>query len=254
MDSAEDNEELRFFRDKWKAELRRDVLDGSSNFQVDGENLKLELRNKNFPGVVHCFGGEVRQLGNRLNTVECLRLSDESPSTPEDKSTRPIAKENSEIVLLNLPEPKDVSDRELQQRGQSKQPTCIKESTKSLLDQLIEDIDEITSIPFFDLSLPKEVGIQIFNHLGVRELCVCAQVSKSWKVLAEDELIWFHVGCKLGYVQERDCAAIDKVNWKGFIRDSILEERELRRNWKERICGLSSLEFERGETADNLVF
>ncbi|KAJ7333901.1 regulation of transcription factor catabolic process [Desmophyllum pertusum] len=39
---------------------------------------------------------------------------------------------------------------------------------------------------------------------------------------------------------------MDRANWKGFVRGSILEERELRRNWKERICKLSSLEFERG--------
>lgn len=230
-----------------------------TNFQGDGENLRRTqtVRKENFPGVVHCFGEEMRQLGNRLDPLECLRSSDKSPPMPEDKFTRPIARENNEIVLLSLPEPvtRDISDsRTVQQRVQSKIPICTKNSGKSLLDQLIEDIDEITSIPFFDLNLPKEVGIHIFNHLGLKELCVCAQVSKSWKILAEDELIWYRVGCKLGYVRERDYAAVDKVNWKAFVRDSVLEERELRRNWKERMCRMSSLEFERGETAVNFVF
>ncbi len=255
MDPADDNEELKFFREKWKEELGRDASYGAeTNFQGDGGNVSF-MKDQNFPGVVHCFGEEMRQLGNRFDPVECLRSSDKSSPMPEDKSTRPVAKEDNEIVLLNLPEPVTRNDSDcktIQRRVQSKIPICSKHSKKSLLDQLIEDIDEITSIPFFDLSLPKEVGIQIFNHLGLKDLCVCSQVSKSWKMLAEDELIWYRVGCKLGYVPDRDCTAIDRTNWKALVRDSFLDERELRRNWKERMCRLSSLEFERGETTVNI--
>lgn len=262
MDPADDNVELQFFRHKWKEELRTDISDvAKTNRRSDdgGENqLKRRYqtarnsksKENNFQGVFHCFGEEVRQLGDQLDPEECSNdnsgNSAKSPRMPEDKSTN----ENNEIVLLDLPEP---SDCKILQRVQSEKPICTKNNRKSLLDQLIEDIDEITTIPFFDLSLPKEVGIQIFNHLGFKELCSCAQVSKSWKILAEDELIWYRVGCKLGYVRERDCTVMDRANWKGFVRGSILKERELRRNWKERICRLSNLEFERGETAVNLL-
>ena len=261
MDPADDNVDLQFFRHKWKEELRKDTSDGAktNDRSDDGGENQLKRRyqttrkskeNYNFQGVFHCFGEEVRQLGDQLDPEECLKdnsgNSAKSPRMPEGKSTN----ENNEIVLLDLPEP---SDCKILQRAQSEKPICTKNSRKSLLDQLIEDIDEITTIPFFDLSLPKEVGIQIFNHLGFKELCLCAQVSKSWKILAEDELIWYRVGCKLGYVRERDCTVMDRANWKGFVRGSILEERELRRNWKERICKLSSLEFERGETAVNFL-
>lgn len=192
-----------------------------------------------------------------MDPVDCLKSRDRSLQMPEGKSVGPFAKENNGIVLLNLPEPitrnacNNTSDCKIQQ---SKIAISTVRSKKSLLEQLIDDINEITSIPFFDLSLPKEVGIQIFNHLRVKDLCACAQVSKSWKILSEDELIWYRVGCKLGYIQERDSAAIDRANWKAFVRERILEERELRRNWKERMCRLSSMEFERGETAVSTIF
>ena len=260
MTSDGENEELQRFRQKWKEELRKDISDEiKTNCPSDKEAQRWQTGRKgNLSGVFHCFGQEIRQLGGEMDPV-CSKSSDKSLQMSEDKSVGPFAKENNGIVLLNLPEPmtRDAcnstckSDSKIQQ---SKIAICTKIRKKSLLDQLIDDINEITSIPFFDLSLPKEVGIQIFNHLEVKELCACAQVSKSWKILSEDELIWYRVGCKLGYIQERNCAAIDRANWKAFVRKSILEEREIRKNWKERMCRLSSLEFERGETAISALF
>ena len=259
-----ENEELQLFRQKWKEELRKDLSDGIKTNCLSGEvnqrGSRWQIgRKRNLSGVFHCFGEEMRQLGDELDPLDCSKSSDKSLQMPEDKSVGLFAKDNNGIVLLDLPEPisRDACNRTCNSDckiQQSKIATCTKIRKKSLLDQLIDDINEITSIPFFDLSLPKEVGIKIFNHLGVKELCACAQVSKSWKILSEDELIWYRVGCKLGYIQERDCAALDRANWKAFVSESVLEERELRRNWKERMCRLSSLEFERGETAVSTIF
>jgi len=265
MTAEGESEELQLFRQKWKEDLRKDVSDGiKTNRPSDEENQRRwpgiwPGRKRNLSGAFHCFGQEMRQLRGEMDPLDCLKSSDKSLQMPEDKSIGPFSKENNEIVLLNLPEPvtRDAynstsnGDCEIQR---SKIAICSKIRKKSLLDQLIDDINEITSIPFFDLSLPKEVGIQIFNHLGVKELCACAQVSRSWKILSEDELIWYRVGCKLGYIQERDCAVKERANWKAFVRESILEERELKKNWRERTCRLSSLEFERGETAVSSIF
>ncbi|XP_052214862.1 F-box/WD repeat-containing protein 8-like isoform X3 [Dreissena polymorpha] len=44
-----------------------------------------------------------------------------------------------------------------------------------LLDRLISDIDEVTEIPFFDITLPKEVAVNIFQYLSMQDLCHCAQ-------------------------------------------------------------------------------
>ena len=260
MNPDDENEELQLFRQKWKEELRKDLSDGiKTNCPSDEENQTRWQtgRKRNLPGAFHCFGEEMRQLRGEKDPVDCLKSSDKSLQMPEDKSIRPFAKGDNGIVLLNLPEPitRDACNSSCNSdcnNQQSNIAICTKYSKKSLLDQLIDDINEITSIPFFDLRLPKEVGIQIFNHLGVKELCACAQVSKAWKFLSEDELIWYRVGCKLGYVQ--DCAAVDRADWKACVRESMLEERELRRNWKERMCRLSSLEFERGETVVSTVF
>ena len=261
MNPDDENEELQLFRQKWKEELRKDLSDGIKTDcpSDEGNQRRWQTnRKRNVPGVFHCFGEEMRQSGDEMDPVDCLKSRDKSLQLPEGKSVEPFAKGNNGIVpLLNLPEPmtrnsyNNTSDCKIQQ---SKIAISTVTSKKSLLEQLIDDINEITSIPFFDLSLPKEVGIQIFNHLRVKDLCACAQVSKSWKILSEDELIWYRIGCKLGYIQERDSAAIDRANWKAFVRECILEERELRRNWKERMCRLSSMEFKRGETDVSTIF
>lgn len=268
MDPAGDSEELQLFRQKWKNELSKDVSDtAETRTQSDRENLKKcqLIKKENAMGnIFRCFGEEMRQLNPGLeDEVDPLECLSEKPGSSgklcqfsEEKYVSIVVNRNDTVnVLFSLPQPSQtceqtssVGDRELQRI----QSVCTKNSKKSLVDQLIEDIDEITSIPFFDLSLPREVGIKIFSHLDFKDLCTCAQVSKSWRILAEDELIWYRVGCQLGYVQDRDCVAIDRANWKAIVQERMLEERNLRRNWKERMCSLSSLEFERGETSVTL--
>ena len=253
MDLADDSADLQLFRRKWKNELRKKLKNAETRSQCYRDNLEnyQHTSKRNFQGVFRCFGEEVRQfdadLGDQVDPLEFLSEkfgnTGESNEFPDEKST--------EIVLLSLPQPSRISEQSTSlsdYKIQGVETNCTENREKSLVDQLIEDIDEITSIPFFDLSLPREVGIQIFSHLEFKDLCACAQVSKSWKLLAEDELIWYHVGCRLGYVQRRNCTALNGENWKTIVQHSMLEERGLRRNWKERICRVSSLEFERGET------
>ena len=253
MATAGDSEELQLFRQTWKNELRKCRSDGteSNREKLRGcQHLETEalLRNK-----FRCFGEERRQLnvdlGDKVDSLECLNENSgsfwKSYHNTEEKSI-PTSNQN-ETVLFVLPQPGEQSNSVSDCKRLKLQPDSTKNNKKSLVDQLIEDIDEITSIPFFDLSLPKEVGIQIFSHLEFKDLCACAQVSKSWKMLAEDELLWYRVGCKLGYGEENDCLTIDRTNWKTFVQHGMLKERDLKRNWKERICRLSGLEFERGE-------
>ncbi|XP_073417030.1 F-box/WD repeat-containing protein 8 isoform X2 [Dendrobates tinctorius] len=45
----------------------------------------------------------------------------------------------------------------------------------SLLEQLISDLNEINEIPFFDIQLPYEIALQIFQYLDRRDLGRCAQ-------------------------------------------------------------------------------
>ena len=36
--------------------------------------------------------------------------------------------------------------------------------------------DEINTVPFFDVELPREIALQIFSYLSLKDLCSCAQV------------------------------------------------------------------------------
>lgn len=67
----------------------------------------------------------------------------------------------------------------------------------SFLDILISDLDEINSIPFFDVQLPREIAMVIFQHLNAKDLCRCAMVSKSWSSLATDNLLWYRIYQKM---------------------------------------------------------
>ncbi|XP_070619185.1 F-box/WD repeat-containing protein 8-like [Erythrolamprus reginae] len=50
---------------------------------------------------------------------------------------------------------------------------------EDLLGQLIQDLNEINEVPFFDVQLPYELALKIFQSLGRLELGRCAQVSDS---------------------------------------------------------------------------
>ncbi|XP_013780103.1 F-box/WD repeat-containing protein 8-like [Limulus polyphemus] len=111
-----------------------------------------------------------------------------------------------------------------------------------LIDVLIHDLDDINDIPFFDITLPKEVAIKIFQCLGIEDLCSCAQVSKSWRSIAEDDLLWYRLYCYSGYGNDTTAPVHSVQNWKGFLRDTIVREQTLRQNWKNRIGRLYELE------------
>lgn len=114
-----------------------------------------------------------------------------------------------------------------------------------LVEQLISDLNEINEVPFFDVQLPYELALQIFQNLGRKELGRCAQVSKTWKVLAEDEVLWYRVCQQEGFLPDAkisDCAC-----WKHALRDSLAKENTLRANWKNRIGAVNQLQYELGK-------
>ncbi|XP_051888185.1 F-box/WD repeat-containing protein 8 [Pristis pectinata] len=115
---------------------------------------------------------------------------------------------------------------------------------ESLLDQLISDLNEINEIPFFDIDLPYELALRIFAYLGRTELGRCAQVSKTWKVIAEDEVLWYKHCLKEGYQTKADIG--DFTGWKAVLRDSLQKEQTLRTNWKNRIGAASQLHYDVG--------
>uniref|UniRef100_A0A0B7AW99 F-box domain-containing protein n=1 Tax=Arion vulgaris TaxID=1028688 RepID=A0A0B7AW99_9EUPU len=116
--------------------------------------------------------------------------------------------------------------------------------TKNILDIFIADLDEINEIPFFDSTLPREVAIKIFQHLDMRSLCSCSQVSHSWRNLADDELLWCKICHSLGY--DTDLHVSAGQGWKGVVRHHVQEKKLLKENWKARIGKPYNLNFARG--------
>ncbi|XP_061866065.1 F-box/WD repeat-containing protein 8 isoform X2 [Colius striatus] len=106
-------------------------------------------------------------------------------------------------------------------------------------------MNEINEVPFFDVQLPYELALKIFQYLGKAELGRCAQVSRTWKILAEDEVLWYRLCQQEGYLL--DTSISDHSCWKVALRSCRARERTLKTNWKNRIGAVSQLEYELGK-------
>ena len=115
----------------------------------------------------------------------------------------------------------------------------LKTSTKSsLLDELIRDIDESTDVPFFNVSLPREIALQIFDYLSIQDLCSCLQVCRSWHSLSIDDLLWYNLHKRL---KLDDPNGTHSDNWKDHVKDSILSRRKINQNFKNHQCRITKL-------------
>ncbi|XP_035642158.1 F-box/WD repeat-containing protein 8 isoform X1 [Oncorhynchus keta] len=114
-----------------------------------------------------------------------------------------------------------------------------------LVDQFIQDLNETNDIPFFDIELPYELALKIFQYLSRTELGRCAQVSKAWGVLAEDEVLWFRMCQTEGY--HHGASVSDSPCWKSMLRDCRNSENTVRSNWKNRVGSISQLQYELGK-------
>ncbi|XP_004597853.2 F-box/WD repeat-containing protein 8 [Ochotona princeps] len=112
--------------------------------------------------------------------------------------------------------------------------------SEPLVDQLIRDLNELDDVPFFDVQLPYELAINIFQYLGRKELGRCAQVSKTWKVIAEDEVLWYRLCQQEGHLPESSIS--DYSCWKLVFQECRAREHMLRTNWKNRKGAVSELE------------
>ncbi|XP_054450231.1 F-box/WD repeat-containing protein 8 [Pteronotus mesoamericanus] len=111
---------------------------------------------------------------------------------------------------------------------------------EQLVDQLIRDLNEMEDVPFFDIQLPYELAINIFQYLDRRDLGRCAQVSKTWKVIAEDEVLWYRLCQQEGHLPESSIS--DYSCWKLIFQECRAREHMLRTNWKNRKGAVSELE------------
>ncbi|CAL8249035.1 unnamed protein product [Merluccius merluccius] len=139
--------------------------------------------------------------------------------------------------------------------GSSQQKKASKE--EKLVDQLIHDLNEVNDIPFFDVELPYELALKIFQYLDCTELGRCAQVSKAWAQLAEDEVLWYRLCLKAGF--RPGAGVCDAPCWKSTLRDCRCSHNTVRSNWKSRVGSIIQLQYELGKvlcdvsSCDNFV-
>ncbi|XP_054852125.1 F-box/WD repeat-containing protein 8 [Eublepharis macularius] len=129
------------------------------------------------------------------------------------------------------------------------EPDCVQEAPgggkEDFLGQLIRDLNEINEVPFFDVQLPYELALKIFWFLSRTELGRCAQVSKAWKILAEDQVLWFQLCQQEGFMPDSQIS--DSPCWKMTLLECREKEKALRTNWKNRIGAVSQLQYELGK-------
>ena len=93
----------------------------------------------------------------------------------------------------------------------------------SQLSHLSDSLDQIIRIDPFSL-LPREVNLRVLGYLDAISLGRAAQVSKSWKALADDDLLWRRM---CGQHIDRKC---EKCGW-GL---PLLERKRLKVELKDR--------------------
>lgn len=114
----------------------------------------------------------------------------------------------------------------------------LKSSNVTLLDELIRDIDESTDIPFFDISLPREIALQIFDYLTIKDLYSCLQVCKSWHSLSCDDLLWYNLYKRL---ELNNPNKNSNITWKDHVKEAILSNQQLINNFKTHQCRTTKL-------------
>jgi len=65
----------------------------------------------------------------------------------------------------------------------------LKESSKSELSTISQLLSPLLTVDFFT-DLPVEIVRKILSYLDAVSLCRCAQVSKRWKELSDDDFLW----------------------------------------------------------------
>ncbi|XP_074640393.1 F-box/WD repeat-containing protein 8-like [Tubulanus polymorphus] len=220
-----DENELDRFRKAWKNEIQKctkDKPDGStptssSVSEYDRKDLSLLDRDKS-------MNEQFPSIGIANGLLEKWILD-------------PQESQNGVLACIST------GKRKIDQIERS-QPPLKRKPESELLDQLLADLDEINEIPFFDLTVPREVAIHIFKHLSMFDLCQCAKVSAAWRHIAEDEWLWWKICVELGF--ETKHVTADKMNWKSLVREAVTSRNSLFHNWKNRIGKISCLEHYQG--------
>jgi hypothetical protein len=207
-------ESLDTFRHVWQDEISKD-----KSYQSNSTN-----------DIPHIPTGDLSRIGtNFKHSLECeFPISLHSESISSSHSTTNNGSFTIGIRTFITPN-SSVQNSSIIESPSKK----FKTSNLTLLDELIRDIDESTDIPFFNISLPREIALQIFDYLSIKDLYSCLQVCRSWHSLSSDELLWYNLYKRL---------KLDNPNrksddsWKNSVKEAILLNQQLIQNFKTHQC------------------
>ncbi|KAG7490914.1 F-box/WD repeat-containing protein 8 [Solea senegalensis] len=258
-------DELAAFRESWKQELTSKgeqrlvaATSGDTSGQCDKKDLKNryfedfnDLNNTGSPSVPEESGCNEEEGGSVGGRGEGEAAA-ESQDQPEYVSiARSLLDGRTSPLLDRIQEERTKRKRQYHSRTNvcyaslQQQPQGKVKKEEELVDQLIQDLNEVNDIPFFDIELPYELALKIFQYLDCTELGRCAQVSRAWRVLAEDCVLWFKICSREGYLQ--DASVSDSPCWKSTLRDCRNSAKTVRSNWKNRVGSISQLQYELGK-------
>ncbi|XP_054629589.1 F-box/WD repeat-containing protein 8 [Dunckerocampus dactyliophorus] len=243
---AED--ELAEFRDRWKRELcsqKEDLVPSSasrSDPSLSGQSPSREIRNEDSNNT------DREIIKSEKDGGRCLDVEEGEPGYVS--IARSLLDGRTSPILNRLQEERSRRKRQYRDvtaacRESLKHPQTKVKKDEQLVDQLIQDLNEANDIPFFDIELPYELALKIFQYLNCAELGRCAQVSRAWRVLAEDSVLWFRMCTREGYHQ--GAIVSDSPCWKSTLRDCRNAAKTVRSNWKNRVGSISQLQFELGK-------
>ncbi|XP_034547953.1 F-box/WD repeat-containing protein 8 [Notolabrus celidotus] len=271
-----DEEELAAFRKRWKQELSsKDDKQQLNCASSPPQSSKGDLQNRYFEDLENlnhpCSASQPEESKCSEKKRCAVEGRGKDAAKPEDQPeyvsiahslldgrTSPlldrIQKERSrrKRQYQNMT---DVCRSSLQQQQQQAKRKI--KTDEELVDQLIQDLNEVNDIPFFDIELPYELALKIFQYLDRTELGRCAQVSRAWRTLAEDSVLWYKMCTGEGFHQEASVS--DSPCWKSTLRDCRNSAKSVCSNWKNRVGSISQLQFELGKvlcdvsSCDNFV-
>ena len=190
--------ELQHFLHAWQREIaHRDIQ--QVNVEQPTNDANQELRHRGVAVNEQLHHEEAAIIGQGMlegrDITEDNDFSNELPIPKRNRSvettTEPIEKGQDAIFTINV----RCGDSEIdlrkstgsryfgvvdKSRNRSREKKANDEQIPpscSFIDKLIEDLDEINTVPFFDIQLPKEIAIVIFHNLSMKDLGRCAQVS-----------------------------------------------------------------------------
>ncbi|KAK7933838.1 hypothetical protein WMY93_004734 [Mugilogobius chulae] len=261
---AEDDE-LATFRERWKQELtcKRKTSKDAESSKVFCDLRKKDSKKRYFEETNN--NTDDKTVGSPANKVSAAGRDEDVKIEDEDQpgyvsiarslldgQTRPLLERIEEERTKRRQKDTDTSLQHQQLQKKETRPE------RQLVDQLIQDLNEVNDIPFFDIDLPYELALKIFQYLNCIELGRCAQVSKAWRVLAEDGVLWFRLCMRAGFHQ--DATVSDSPCWKSTLRDCRNSAKTVCSNWKNRVGSISQLQFELGKvlcdvnSCENFVF